>query len=455
MYELTEADRAPTETVARWISGFSAASMTPALKEAAAYVLLDSLGVMLASTHHDVGKALYGAIPSFAAPGNVIVPGTDKRVDVQTGAIVWGTLGHGLELDEVHLPSQQHIGATVCAAALALGQHVGSTMDQVLDATLVGYELSGHFGVGIDMPRLVGRGFHLTAVVSGFGCAAAAARLLGSSADQVYASLGLTASQASGTLAWHTESHHNSKSFHMGMGARNGITAALLARHGFRGPVAVFAGPRNVVHTFTGQDNDPSWVNGLGSVYEIWNSAKKSYAAGRPMHAALDALLELMKEHGVVAANLEGIDVHMPPNAASIVDGNPTQNIDCRSVIATAAIDGRFGLAQGEGDRMNGQDVQDLKSRTNLIHDPALDVHFPKNWPAEVVLRLKDGREFRQTQITSTGSRDKPMRPDALRDKFQSLSEPVIGASNTAEAMAMVLAGGSVSVRTLAQLFLK
>src|SRR5262249_35671602 len=194
----------------------------------------------------------------------------------------------------------------------------------------------GHLGIAVNMPKLVNRGFHLSCVVSGFGCAAAASRLLNSTSDQIYQTLGLTQSQASGTLAWHTESHHMSKSFHMGIGARNGITAAILGNEGFRGPIAVFAGPRNFIGVFVGEDNDPKWVNRLGKEYEILNSAKKFYAAGRPMHAALDALLELMKGANVKAADIESIDVHMPPNAATIVDSNPTMNIDCITVISTA-----------------------------------------------------------------------------------------------------------------------
>jgi len=452
MYEMGATDRVATEAVARWIAGFDAAVAPPEAAACARLVLLDTLGVMVGSTRHEVGRAVLAGAAALSADGSVLAPGSGAALDVATGALVYGTLGHGIELDEVHLPSRQHAGATTLGAALALGQHLDCDLAQVLDALLVGYEVAGHLGIAVDNNVLLDRNFHLSGIVSAFGCCAVAARLLALDAGTVYQALGLTASQACGTLAWHTEPHHMSKSLQCGFAARNGVTAALLAQRGCGGPEAVFAGPYNYFLAFRGSDPRPGWHEGLGQHFEILNTSMKLYAAGRPMHAAIDALLDLMREHALGAGDIEALAVHMPPGAARIVDGNPTRSIDCASVMAAAALDGCFGLAQAEGERMNRADVQALRRRVSVVHDPALDPHFPRSFPATVRLLTRGGRTLEQTVIAATGERERPMTGEALRDKFHGLADPVIGHAAAGRVADLALAPGQASTRELARL---
>lgn len=452
MYEISKADRVATESVARWIVHFDVKDAPENVRENVNLVLLDTLGVMLASTRYEVGKNIIKGAMAISGGGDVVIPGTSARLDMASSALVYGTLGHGIELDEVHLPSRQHVGATVGAAALVLGQHFNASLTQLREAILVGYEISAHLGIAVDNNVLLDRNFHLTGVVSGFGCSAAAARLLGLTAEEVYHALGLTACQASGTLAWHTETHHMSKSFQSGLGARNGVTAALLAQQGYQGPVAVLAGPCNFFKAFKGHDPDPDWFRALGNEFEILNTSMKLYAAGRPMHAALDALLAMIKRDTIAADEIEAIEVRMPPGAARIVDGNHTTSVDCRSVMATAAIDGKFGLPQADDMRMSQSDVQALKQCIRLIHDTALDPYFPHNFPATVSIRYRNGREAKETVIAATGERDQPMSVGALKDKFSALAEPVVGKTATKQLIKLVLSPENATVQELAQL---
>ena len=55
-----------------------------------------------------------------------------------------------------------------------------------------------------------------------------------SSARRSMRALGLAACQASGLMAWESDPSENARPFQMGMAARNGVTAALLARCRFR-----------------------------------------------------------------------------------------------------------------------------------------------------------------------------------------------------------------------------
>lgn len=454
MYEITQADHAPTEAVAKWIATFDVASAPADARDKLNLVLLDTLGVMIGSTRYEVGQKLLKGMTALAAPGNALVPGSAKPMDVVSAALAYGTLGHGIELDEVHLPSRQHVGAGVGGALLALGQHLDCTMAQLREAMLVGYEVAGHMGVATDNNRLLDRNFHLSGVITVFGSTAAAARLLGLSPEQIYHALGLAASQASGTLAWHTETHHMSKSIQCGGASRNGVTAAILAQQGYLGPAAVLAGPCNVFRAFRGADPDPAdWYRKLGREYEVLNASMKLYAAGRPMHAALDALLDTMRREKIGASDIESMEVRMPPGAARIVDGNYTNSIDCRTVMATAAIDGQFGIDQADDERMGRADVQALKERIRLVHDTGLDQYFPKNFPASLRLRTRDGRESSETVVAATGDRERPMTMDAIQQKFVSLTAPVLGNDRAHRVVDLVMSDRSVTVRELARAY--
>lgn len=453
MYELTESDRSGTQSVAEWVSAYRFDSAPQAVRREVDYVLLDTLGVMLGSTRFELGRRIIEAGAALASGGAIAVPGAKPRYDVVSAGLVTGTLAHGIELDEVHLPSRSHTGAAVCSAVLPLAQHVGASLRTAREALLVGYEVAGHLGVALDNDRTSDRSFHTSGIAGAVGCAAASARLLGLDAGHTYQALGLAASQASGTLAWHSEPHHMSKSFQIGVAARNGITAGIVAQHGYQGPIAVFGGPCNMFNAFRGEEAPAGWYQAMGKEFEILNSAKKLYAAGRPMHAALDALLMIMREESIKAAQIESIEVRMPPGSARIVDGNHTPNIDCRSVLATAALDERFGIDQAEGERMLGDDVRQMMRRVTLIHDTSLDPYFPQTWPAKVRVVTRDGRQREETVIGATGERERPVSVAQLKDKFLALAAPVIGERSAGRLTDAILGAADMPLSELVPLF--
>jgi 2-methylcitrate dehydratase len=145
----------------------------------------------------------------------------------------------------------------------------------------------------------------------------------------------------------------------------------------------------------------------------------------------------------------------MPPGSARIVDGNHTANIDCRTVLATAAIDERFGIDQGEGDRMQADDVRQMMKRITLIHDTSLDPYFPQTWPAAVKVITRDGLQREETVIGATGERERPVSVDQIKDKFEGLAAAVIGAGAVNQIADAILGGNDMKMRDLATLFAK
>src|SRR5262249_43037203 len=137
-------------------------------------------------------------------------------------------------------------------------------------------------------PRaLYARGFHPSAVCGTFGAAAAAARLLHLPAARVQVALGLALQQASGLLAWASDPTESSRPLNPGLAARNGVTAAYLARLGFGGPPTPFEKPYDAFTAFSGERHPEALLDGWGRRWHLPGLAYKRHASCAFTHPGL------------------------------------------------------------------------------------------------------------------------------------------------------------------------
>src|SRR5262249_57249561 len=98
--------------------------------------------------------------------------------------------------------------------------------------------------LGYPSPNAATHSTHSLGVA--FGAATAAAALLRLDAARVRRVLSYAAQQASGCPYWHRDSEHVEKAFDFGgMGARNGVAAAMMVAAGMSGVDDPLAGPGN------------------------------------------------------------------------------------------------------------------------------------------------------------------------------------------------------------------
>ena len=128
------------------------------------------------------------------------------------------------------------------------------------------------------------------------------------------------------------------------MGARNGVTSALLVQSGFTGVDDAFSGENNYFESFGPGVNPGLLIEELGSRYEIQHTDIKKYSVGAPIQAPLDALLILRERHGLRAADVEAVTAHVPDDRVLIVRDRDMPDVDLRHVLAVALIDGSNDL---------------------------------------------------------------------------------------------------------------
>lgn len=155
------------------------------------------------------------------------------------------SLGNVLEMDDLHRGSILHPGPVIIPAAIAAAQHLTATSGrvvsgaQLLDAIVRGYEVTIRIGRALGPTHY--RFYHNTSTCGAFGAAAAAASILGASAQQMTWALANAGSRTGGLWQMRFEAT-DTKSLHNVMAAQTGLQAALLAMQGVRGPASLLEG---------------------------------------------------------------------------------------------------------------------------------------------------------------------------------------------------------------------
>jgi len=257
---------------------------------------------------------------------------------------------------------------------------------------------------------------------------AAAASLARLDEKGIRYALSYAAQQVSGLWSWVRDAEHVEKAFDFsGMGARNGVTAAVMAQLGFTGVWDVLDGEHNALAALSSSPKPEEMVARLGSRYIVTETAIKPFSVGYPIQSPLDAFLRLHRRYGLSVDNVERIVVKLPEDGARIVNNRSMPDVNCQHIIALALVDGTVSFADSHSyERMADPAVKAVKDRVQLIADPGLmDPAAPRSGLVEVTLR--DGRTVSHFTRHAPGTKENPMDTEGVNAKARFLMGPVLG----------------------------
>jgi len=216
-------------------------------------ILLDTLGAIIraASDRYSAGRMLLQFVKDLGGKKESTIIGPGYKTSAVNATLVNGTMGYYCDIESHHAESITHVAAVLIPTVLALTESNGLGGKELLTSLVVGYDVETRVSTALGPSALYARGFHPSAVAGCFGATSAAGNLLRLSSDQQKMAFGLAGCQASGLMAWETDHTENSRPFQMGIAARNGVTAALLAKKGFGGPPDIFDGRYGIFGAFT------------------------------------------------------------------------------------------------------------------------------------------------------------------------------------------------------------
>ncbi len=430
-------DRTPPKyltTLAAFAADATLASLSDAARERARWIIADCIPVIAAGMQQREMQALVAKQLAQAAPGRAWVIGAGKRAPALDAALLNGTAGTWLELDEGNLFAKGHPGIQVVPAAVALAQELQVSGASLLLAVALGYELSSRISRASNVKLTV----HPHGTYGVMGAAIAAGRLKGFNAPQMLELINCASTMGMATSRQTLLDGATVRNIFTGHSGYMGLMAARLIECGFTGEID---GVAAVYGKILSDTFDPAQVvAGLGSEWLMAQSYFKLHPTGRYAHSAIDALEDLLAKVAggrLDTAQIERIEVRAYMLAAMLAEKRVVSSFGARFsvpfALASILYHGRSGLASFDEDAVAIPQIQALAQRVDLREDPAFTARYPHEQPVTVRIVLKNGVAYDGRCVVTKGEPANPHQPAELSAKFFELGAPVWGQVVTQE----------------------
>jgi 2-methylcitrate dehydratase PrpD len=366
----------------------------------------------------------------------VYAPGW-RRHDARSAALLNGIAGRAIELCEgLRLVSGQ-AAMQVLPGILALAETRGASGRDLLTAFVTGYEAAGKLCTAFTARPLA----HQNGQASLLAAAAGGARIVGLDAA------GISRAMRVATTLLLTPSYTNVVAGATALNVAGGMS-------GFVGALA----PELVRAGFTAQDDaveealgrmvgtgfDPAPMLGVfGEPWEITRNYFRLYACCNPIHPALDAMQEVLRELQPHPADVERIDVATYRFASVMNNPQPpnffASKYSLPHACAVLIVRGRLGHAELDDTALNDPAIAALRLKVSIEEDPRMTELAPKLRPARVMLVLKDGRSATAAVQSHRGDFNAPFARDEILEKFRGLAAHVLSPEGVARAEHMLL----------------
>lgn len=412
--------------------------------------IADMIGCTLLGANTETTDAVLNA--DSYAPGACLVLGRNRRLGQLEAAFVNGTAGHALDYDDTSKSLSGHPTVIIVPGLLALAEERDASGRDFLDAYIVGVETATRLARGVNFHHYE-KGWHPTATLGIFGAAAAAARLLGLSAEQTAHALSACVSFASGVKA---NFGTPAKPMHAGIAARNGLFAALLAKEGLTAAPGALEDRQGFLDVFNGPGNHDAakMLADWGQPLDLLDPgiSIKKYPCVYSVHGAIDAAIALREESDVPPEAIVSVLVRMHPRRLLPHVRNPaTSALNAKFslpyAVARGLVDGAVTLDHFEEDALHDPVVTRVMDR--VVMEPLDDL--ANDYGAELHVTLADGTVCMKAVAAPLGRGPEVLLPPAmLAAKFADCASRAVSAAGASEIFGMLMAlDGLRSMRLL------
>ena len=403
--------------------------------------VLDTIAAMVSGSELPPGRMAIKFARSYGGEKVATVVASKILCGPIEAAFANGELAHSDETDDDFTTGGAHPGCALVPAALALGEQFSISGTHFLRAVTLGYD------VALRAMRTVGVAMKETHnLVGTMGATAAAGCAASLNAQQMRWVLDYAAQQAgAGIGAWRRDTEHIEKGFLFGgVGARNGVNAALVVHAGWTGVDDVLSGPNNFVESYNPKGDALGMVDQLGEVYGVTLTTLKKWTTGGPIQAPLDAFENLKKRRPFKADEVSQVVVRVATSAAYTVNNRDMPDICLQHLIAIMLLDKTvsFRAAHDKG-RMEDPAVLRQRAKVQLVPDAELEKLIPVR-VAVIELTLADGTQLSERVEHVRGTPENPMTRDEVVAKARELMTPVLGTGKCSALIERVLALGKV-----------
>jgi 2-methylcitrate dehydratase PrpD len=399
--------------------------------------ILDTIAAMVSGSELPPGHMAIEFARAYGGEKIATVVASQIRCGPIEAAFANGMLAHSDETDDDFTTGGAHPGCAIVPAALAAGEQYGISGTHFLRAVALGYDIA------MRAVKTVGPGMKEThPLVGTMGATAAAGCAASLTAQQMRWLLDYAAQQAgAGIGSWRRDTDHIEKAFVFGgMGARNGVNAALVVHSGWTGVNDVLSGPNNFVESYNPKADPSGMIEQLGERYGVVQTTIKKWTTGGPIQAPLDALENLRKRQPFQADQVKQVVVRAATSAAYTVNNRDMPDICLQHLVAVMLIDKTVSFrAAHDKARMQDPAILRERAKVQLVPDEELEKLIPVR-VAIVEVTLTDGTRLTERVEHVRGTPENPMTRDEVVAKARELMAPVLGVAACSSLIERVLA---------------
>jgi 2-methylcitrate dehydratase PrpD len=396
----------------------------------AANLTLDLLGSMIASKEIESSRIATELALELGGPEESTVVGTNRKVAAPHAAFANAIQGYAFDFTDDHNESNSHLSAATIPVSLALGEKLGASGKEVIEAVTLGAEVVSRFGSAF-LGKTYYQGFHPTSTCGTFGATIAAAKLLKLDVQQTVHSFGIAGSQVGGLMAWNTSGSYT-KRLQAGHPALVGIISAMMAQKGFNGPPAIIEGEDGFLQAYSyNREYDTSWItDGLGEKWAFVDTSIKVYPCCRYSAGHLDACLDIAKRYRLDPEKIERVLIRSSDYTIRLL-ARP-RKMDPQNVVDTqfsmpwqasiALIDGKIDVDTFTEGNIHRPDVRQLMQKVEWMVDDEFERRYPEHYSCAVTVTLTDGTEFTSEVRDPKGDWRNPVTQEELEQKFINLA---------------------------------
>jgi 2-methylcitrate dehydratase len=418
--------------------------------------ILDAIGCAIGAVEADVPCRIRAQVEEFRPSGPCTLIG-GGRTSPEQAAFYNGALVRYLDFNDSYLAKGEtcHPSDNL-AAVLAAAEWAERDGRALMTALAVAYQVQCRLS---DEAPVRAKGFDHTTQ----GCYALAAgisKALGLTLDQTVNALAICGTAFNALRVTRTGSLSHWKGLAYAAAGFACTYATFLAKRGITGPREVFEGDKGFMRSIAG----PFQIDWSREDLErVRKTVVKKYNAEIHSQSAVEGILELAGTSSFRVSDIDRIDIEIFDVAYHIIGGGDegdktlvrTKEQADHSlpyIVAAAILDGKVTPAQYRPERIHAEDAQALLRKVRVLPNQEYSGKFPEEMPCRITVVLSNGRRLVCEKRDYEGFHTRPLRWEAVVEKFESLSEPY-GDVSLRRAIADAVAGvESLPVRALSQL---
>lgn len=411
-------------------------------------LVLDTIGCAIAGTRSDVAAAVLDYVLEAGGAPQCTIFGTHRKTSLANAVLVNGVQVRGLDLNDVlfiqkdgKLSVGGHPSDNI-PVALAAGEMTGSSLGDVLNAIVLGYQMFGRLR---DVMQFKSRWDGASS--SGLCAAAMAGRLLKLDAGRQANALALAAARCATPKVVRWGALSSVKNMANALIAQSGVQATLLAARNLTGPMEVLDHEGGLVQLFDPELGfEQLWAD-APAVPQIMSATLKTYPCIGTAQALVAAALGLapkLKGRHQQIRRIEAIMANLPMivnQQAEPTRKEPRSREDADHSFtylpAVALVDGELTEHQFDNKRWLTPEMRALTAKVELKVSDEIVARAPGSMAARVEVEMESGERLVSECLYPPGHSfpDRGLNQDVAIHKF---TEAVEGHIKPGEADAII-----------------